>query len=59
MWLFEATELTDTELAPDDEERIEVVAWPLDDLDGAIAECADAKSLIGLLMLREMRAAAQ
>jgi ADP-ribose pyrophosphatase len=59
MWLFEATELTNTELAPDDEERIEVVGWPLDDLDGAIAECADSKSLIGLLMLREMRAAAQ
>ena len=38
---------------PDPEERIEIVAWPLGDLDGAIAECADAKSLIGLLLLRE------
>jgi ADP-ribose pyrophosphatase len=38
---------------PDPEERIEIVAWPLADLDGAIAECADAKSLIGLMMLRE------
>ncbi|CAN5443167.1 NUDIX hydrolase [soil metagenome] len=34
------------------EERIEIVAWPLSDLDSAIDECADAKSLIGLLLLR-------
>lgn len=35
------------------EERIEIIPWPLSDLDGAIAACADAKSLIGLQMLRE------
>ncbi len=35
---------------PDPEERIEVIAWPLAELDGAIAECTDAKSLIGLLL---------
>jgi len=38
---------------PDPEERIEIVAWPLRELDGAISECADAKSLIGLMLLRE------
>ena len=38
---------------PDPEERIEVVPWPLDRLDEAIAECTDAKSLIGLYMLRD------
>ena len=36
-----------------------MVEWPLAELDGAIAECADATSLIGLLLLREMRAGAQ
>ena len=40
---------------PDPEERIEVVAWPLERLDDAIAECADAKSLIGLLLFRSER----
>ncbi len=34
-------------------ERIEVVAWPLDDLDGALAATVDAKTLIGLMWLRE------
>lgn len=38
---------------PDPSERIEVVRWPLADLDGAIRECRDAKSLIGLLLLRD------
>ena len=28
--------------------------FPLDDLDGAIERCEDAKSLIGLMMLREL-----
>ena len=40
-----------------EEERIEVVPWPLEELDGAIAECRDAKSLIGLLMFRNLRSA--
>jgi 8-oxo-dGTP pyrophosphatase MutT (NUDIX family) len=37
---------------PDPEERIEIVRWPLERLDDAIAECVDAKSLVGLLILR-------
>jgi ADP-ribose pyrophosphatase len=37
---------------PESEERIEIVAWPLAELDDAIGECADAKSLIGLLLFR-------
>lgn len=32
-------------------ERIEIVAWPLVDLDAAIAEATDAKTLVGLLLL--------
>ncbi len=52
--LFEATGLTSSDAGPDpdDDERIEIVAWPLTDLAGAIAECRDAKSLVGLLELR-------
>jgi 8-oxo-dGTP pyrophosphatase MutT (NUDIX family) len=39
----------------DEDERIEVVRWPLADLDGAIDACVDAKTLIGLLLLRRTR----
>jgi 8-oxo-dGTP pyrophosphatase MutT (NUDIX family) len=51
--LFLATGLSGAGADADDSERIEVVEWPLDDLDGAIDRCADAKSLVGLLILRE------
>ena len=37
---------------PSDNERIEIVRWPLADLDGAIAATRDAKTLIGLLLLK-------
>jgi 8-oxo-dGTP pyrophosphatase MutT (NUDIX family) len=50
--VFEATGLEEGEADPDDEERIEVVEVPLADLDSTIEDCADAKSLIGLLLLR-------
>jgi 8-oxo-dGTP pyrophosphatase MutT (NUDIX family) len=53
VWLFLATELYDMrEHTP--EERIEIVEIPLGDLDSAIERCEDAKSLIGLLMLKEL-----
>jgi 8-oxo-dGTP pyrophosphatase MutT (NUDIX family) len=53
--VFLATELEDADAQSDEEERLEVVAWPLADLDQAIEECRDAKSLIGLLLFRESR----
>jgi hypothetical protein len=31
------------------------VAWPLAQLDDAIQECADSKTLIGLLLFRDQR----
>ena len=37
----------------EEDERIEIVRWPLERLDEAIAECHDAKSLIGLLSLAQ------
>ena len=51
--LFLATGLSDAEAEAHDTESIELVEWPLDDLDGAIERCGDAKSLVGLLFLRE------
>jgi 8-oxo-dGTP pyrophosphatase MutT (NUDIX family) len=41
--------------AVDEDERIEIVKWPLADLDVAIDACVDAKTLIGLLLLRRAR----
>jgi ADP-ribose diphosphatase len=55
--VYLATELEDTDAESDEEERLEVVAWPLEDLDRAIEECRDAKSLIGLLLFKELRRA--
>ena len=51
--MFVATDLSDTNggPAPEDDEHIEVVPWPLDDIDGAIAATSDGKTLIGLLWL--------
>ena len=49
---FLATDLTPVAHEPIAEEAIEVVRWPLADLDALIAVVHDAKSLIGLLRLR-------
>ncbi len=50
--LFAATGLHEASADSGEQERIEVVRWPLDDLDGAIAACRDAKTLIALYWLR-------
>jgi 8-oxo-dGTP pyrophosphatase MutT (NUDIX family) len=55
MELFLATGLSDARAEADENERIEIVPWPLERLDEAIADCRDAKSLVGLLMLRARR----
>ncbi len=56
--LFAATDLTDAHggPAPEPDEHIEVVPWPLSDLRGAIAASADGKTLIGLLWLQRQLA---
>jgi 8-oxo-dGTP pyrophosphatase MutT (NUDIX family) len=53
VWLFEATDLADTEepAEADEDERIEIVPWPLDRIDEAIDETEDSKTLIALLWL--------
>ncbi len=54
--VFLATGLHDVSRpAVEEDERIEIVAWPLHRLDDAIAACEDAKSLIGLMLLRAHR----
>jgi ADP-ribose pyrophosphatase len=57
VWLFLATEISDAPAGaePDEDERIEIVPWPRTELDSAIAECDDSKSLIALLWLTSRR----
>jgi len=49
--LFAATGLRAAEAHSGEDERIEIVPWPLSQLQRAIAECRDAKTLIGLYWL--------
>ncbi|HMI68792.1 MAG TPA: NUDIX hydrolase [Solirubrobacteraceae bacterium] len=53
--LFHATGLSDARAEAEHNERIEIVRWPLADLDGAIAATRDAKTLIALLWLKASR----
>jgi ADP-ribose pyrophosphatase len=54
--VFLATGLSDVPRpVVDEEERIQIVPWPLADLDVAIDECRDAKSLVGLLKFARER----
>jgi len=54
--LFAATGLRRCDAESDPGERIEVVPWPLADLDAALAATDDAKTVIGLQWLRAMLA---
>ena len=49
--LFRARELFEQHADSGEDERIEIVRWPLARLQDAISECADAKTLIGLMWL--------
>src|SRR3954453_6325451 len=50
--LYLATDLYDQTAETDEHERIEVRKVPLAELDQAISDCRDSKSLIGLLWLK-------
>jgi len=50
--VFAATGLRPNDAKPDPGERIEVVRWPLADLDAALAATNDAKTVVGLQWLR-------
>lgn len=47
--IFLASGLREVDVEPDGEERIELVRWPLAELDALIAQVEDAKTLIGLM----------
>jgi 8-oxo-dGTP pyrophosphatase MutT (NUDIX family) len=49
--LYHATDLYERSAESDESERIEIVRWPLGELDAVIRECRDAKTLIGLMWL--------
>jgi ADP-ribose pyrophosphatase len=49
--LFRATGLREASAESGENERIEIVPWPLARLDEAIVECHDGKTLIALLWL--------
>jgi ADP-ribose pyrophosphatase len=51
VYLYAATDLYDASAESEENERIEIVRWPLADIDAAIAESADAKTLIALMWL--------
>jgi 8-oxo-dGTP pyrophosphatase MutT (NUDIX family) len=53
IWCFVARDLSPTrqEADADEDERIEIVPWPLTKLDDAVAESEDSKTLISLLWL--------
>ena len=56
VWIYLATDLSESGPAEaDEDERIEIVPWPLTELDAAIDECEDSKSLIALLWLAGQR----
>jgi ADP-ribose pyrophosphatase len=50
--IFAATGLRPCDVEADPGERIEIVRWPLADLDEALAATTDAKTVIGLQWLR-------
>jgi ADP-ribose pyrophosphatase len=52
MHIYLATDLYDESAETQENERIEIEALPLSELDRTIADCRDAKTAIGLLWLR-------
>jgi 8-oxo-dGTP pyrophosphatase MutT (NUDIX family) len=55
VWIYVATGLREVEHDPDPGERIEIVPWPIDKLNRAIAETTDSKTLVGLLLFERER----
>jgi ADP-ribose pyrophosphatase len=52
VWLYLANGLSDSpEVEADEDERIEIVPWPVGKLGEAIDQCEDSKTLIALLWL--------
>lgn len=58
VWCYVARDLSDAPgvAEPDEDERIEIVPWPLAELDAAIGQTQDSKTLVALLWLARARA---
>ena len=54
--VYVATDLYDESAEAEEDERIELVEAPLDELDAVIEGCRDAKTLVGLLWFRAFSA---
>ena len=56
VWLYLAEGLSESaESQAEEDERIEIVPWPLAELEAAVTGCRDAKSLVALLWLAARR----
>ena len=55
MHLYAAEGVVAGEAEPDDDEEVELVRWPLADLEGRLAELEDVKTLAGLLLYLRTR----
>jgi ADP-ribose pyrophosphatase len=55
MTLFLAAGCHRGEPNPDDDEEVELVRWPADELESHLAEVEDAKTLVGLLLYLRRR----
>jgi ADP-ribose diphosphatase len=56
MHLFLAQNLERGDATPDDDEDVELVRWPADEVEGHLGEIEDAKTLVGLLLYLRERA---
>ncbi len=55
MHLFAAERLTAGEAEPEEDESLELVRWPLEEVSSHLAEIEDAKTLAGLLLYLRTR----
>ena len=56
MHVFVAEELEAGESDPDEDEEVEIVRWPVAELEQRLDEIEDAKTLVGLLLFLRDRA---
>jgi ADP-ribose pyrophosphatase len=55
MHLFLATGVSHGESRPEDDEELELVRVPLEDIPSLLEECEDGKTLVGLLLLLRLQ----
>jgi ADP-ribose pyrophosphatase len=55
MTLFLAVDVDEGEADPDDDEQVELVRWPVAEIDARLHEIEDAKTLAGLLLFLRAR----